>query len=139
MRKVLVSTVLTSILFASVPAANAQSLAPSDASMAASAAVGASGVVVAGAALAAGSAVVTAVELAGESTLLVLKSVASGAVTTLQVSTRLADALSVPVGTVVTVTSGTTGVALIAQGRTVAYVPNNVGAALVHSSRVSNY
>jgi hypothetical protein len=101
--------------------------------------VGASATVVAGSALLAGSFVVVAIQAAGDATVFVLRSVASGAETTVRVAGRIASDLAVVPGTVMLAVAQNTGVDLTVQGRVAAYVPNQAGAALVHSSRVSNY
>jgi hypothetical protein len=139
MRNALALTFLAAALIGVAPSSHAQSLAPSDASLAASAAVGASATVVAGSALLAGSFVVVAIQAAGDATVFVLRSVASGAETTVRVAGRIASDLAVVPGTVMLAVAQNTGVDLTVQGRVAAYVPNQAGAALVHSSRVSNY
>ncbi len=115
------------------------STALSDMSVGASRALGASGVVVAGSALVAGSVVVVGVSAVAGSTVLVVKGASDAAATSVQVSAELARQLGVAVGTAVTVVACSTGQVLIVSGRILAFIPNEIGVALVHSSRVPQY
>lgn len=99
----------------------------------------ASGLVVLGSmSMLAGSAgvVVTAVEAAGEGTVLVLKGVSNGATASVRLSGEAARAASVAAGTVVEVSAYATGYLLVASGKAIAFVPNEIGTAMLHHSRV---
>ena len=76
----------------------------------------------------AGSAVVTSVEAVGEGSVVVLQGL-SDATTA---SIRVVGGVSVAVGSVVEVVALSTGCVLINAGRMIAFVPNEVGRALVH-------
>ncbi|MBL8383248.1 MAG: hypothetical protein JNM90_09250 [Burkholderiales bacterium] len=107
---------------------------PSDAS---AASVLSSAVVLAGAgALAHGSGqfVVTALETVGESTVVVLRDAAGAATASLQVAGALAGGASLAVGSAVEVVSQASGQLLVASGRVIAFLPNELGRALVGSS-----
>ncbi|MEO8937742.1 MAG: hypothetical protein ABI277_06005 [Burkholderiaceae bacterium] len=76
----------------------------------------------------AGSVVVTAVDAVGESTVVALRDASDGA----EASVRIAGVASVAVGAVVEVVASSTGCALISAGRMIAFIPNEIGRALVH-------
>ena len=78
---------------------------------------------------------VKAVQASADGVVLVLRG-ASGAVeTSARVSGEAAQAAGVGVGTSVKVVAESTGYALIASGVLLAFVPNEIGRALLHSSR----
>lgn len=104
----------------------------SAASMAGSASVVVSGSLFA--LTAAGSAVVASVETAGDGSVIVLRGLAGAG----SASVRIAGGASVVVGSVVEVVALATGCALIHAGRMIAFVPNEIGRALVHRRAVSS-
>ena len=114
---------------------------PSDAS--ATASLGASlitGSVVAGSVQAlAGTSrlVVTGIEKGGEGSVVVLKNLADGSVTSVRLGRSALGAASVAVGTMVTVGLYASGLALYVAGKVFAYIPNEVGRALLHSKKTS--
>ncbi len=113
-------------LDASTRASAASALAPSVAA----------GVLVAGtlgALQLSGQAVVASVETVADGTVIVLRG-ASDAGTA---SIRVAGAVSVGVGTAVRVVATSTGCAIVAAGRMIAFVPNAVGRELVRQSRTT--
>lgn len=76
----------------------------------------------------AGSVVVTAVDAVGESTVVALRGASDGT----EASVRIAGGASVAVGSLVEVVALSTGCALISAGRMIAFIPNEIGRALVH-------
>ncbi len=80
-----------------------------------------------------GKAVVASVETVADGTVVVLR----GASEAETASVRVAGTLSVGVGTAVRVVATSTGCALIAAGRMIAFVPNAVGRELIHQSRTT--
>jgi hypothetical protein len=77
---------------------------------------------------------VMAVEKTGQNVILVLRDTSTGAV--LSVKTAAAGA-SLAVGTSVKVVAEASGHALIASGKLVAYIPNEIGKSLLHSKKSS--
>jgi hypothetical protein len=99
----------------------------------------ASGFVVAGSmATVAGSGevVVKGVKAVGESTEVVLTNVADGASATVRLSGEAAKGLSTAVGNTVQATAMSTGYMLVASGKAIAFIPNEIGTALLHHSKV---
>lgn len=97
-----------------------------------------SGVVVIGSILsvaAAGSVVVASVRTVGEGLEVVVESVADGSRATLRLSGQAIGGLSLAAGTAVEVVTASTGYVLVASGRALAFLPNEAGKALLHSSR----
>jgi hypothetical protein len=88
---------------------------------------------VAGAAL-----VVKAVEVTASGTVYVLERVSDGARASVEVSGRAASAVSVGVGTAVVVSVIGTGVLLSAAGEVLAFIPNELGRALLHNERITH-
>lgn len=80
---------------------------------------------------------VAAVEASAQGAVWVLERASDGARMSVQLSAAAAGGLSVAAGTVVTVSAVTAGWVLSAAGRAIAFVPNEVGAALLHNQRVS--
>ena len=126
--------------------ASAMLLAPlsaraADASAAASAlsALPVAMVVAAPAALLSGGAQlsVVAVEASADGTVWVLQRASDGARASLRLAGQVAGGASVAAGTVITVTVLRTGLLLSAAGQALAFVPNAVGAALMHNERVT--
>lgn len=79
------------------------------------------------------SLVVRAVEASADGTTWVLERAADGA----RASVRLAGHASVAIGTGVLVTAVAAGTVLSVAGQAIAFIPNEVGAALVHHERVT--
>lgn len=121
--------------------APAQAGDPIDASLRASrasiAAAGFAGSVVVTGSIAAltlaGTAVVTGVEAVGDGSVVVLRGLGGAA----GASVRLAGGVSLAVGTVVEVVAVGTGCALMQAGRMIAFIPNEVGRALVHQRQLA--
>jgi hypothetical protein len=67
----------------------------------------------------------------------VFERVSDGAVASVQVVGKGAGVASVAVGTVVTVSAIGAGVLLSTAGQVIAFIPNEVGVALLHNERVT--
>lgn len=80
---------------------------------------------------------VLAVEASAEGTVCILERASDGAQASVTLSAQGAGALSVGVGTVVTVTAFSAGWVLSAAGRAIVYIPNEIGAALLYNERVT--
>ena len=83
--------------------------------------------------------VVKAVEASAHGTVYVLERASDGARASVAVSGRGAKAVSAGVGTAVAVGVGviTAGVVLSVAGEVIAFIPNQLGRALLHNERVS--
>ncbi|WOB08296.1 hypothetical protein [Piscinibacter gummiphilus] len=80
---------------------------------------------------------VVAVEASAAGVVCILERASDGARASVTLSTQGAAALSVGVGTVVTVSAFSAGWVLSAAGRAIAYIPNEIGAALLYNERVT--
>ena len=80
---------------------------------------------------------VVAVEASATGAVWVLERASDGARATLKLSAQAAGGLSVAAGTVVVVTAVSTGWVLEAASRAIAFVPNEIGAALLYTERVT--
>jgi len=80
---------------------------------------------------------VVAVEASAESTVWVLERASDGARASVTLSAQTAGALSVAAGTVVLVTAFSAGWVLSAAGHAIAFIPNEIGAALLYNERVT--
>ncbi|MES2260672.1 MAG: hypothetical protein V4724_19315 [Pseudomonadota bacterium] len=101
----------------------------------------ASGVVVFGSLIAValtGSVIVKSVEAVGDGSLVVLEGASDAGKATIKLSGEAAQGLSLAAGTVVSVTAVSTGHVLVLSGKAIAFIPNEIGQALLHHSRVSN-
>jgi hypothetical protein len=76
---------------------------------------------------------VAAVEASAEGTVWVLERASDGA----RASIRLAGQSAVAVGTAVAVTALGTGWLLSAAGQAIAFIPNEIGASLLHNERIT--
>ncbi len=85
----------------------------------------------------AGDAVVESVEKVGDVTVVVLKSAAGASGTTLRLSGDVAQGFSLAAGTAVSITATASGHLLVAAGKVLAFIPNEAGKALLHSSKHS--
>ncbi len=81
---------------------------------------------------------VRAVESTARGTLYVLERVSDGVRISVEVGSRAAGAVSLAVGTAVTVITLSAGVILSVAGEAIAFIPNAVGRALLHSQRLTN-
>lgn len=80
---------------------------------------------------------VVAVEASAAGVVCILERASDGARASVTLSTHGAAALSIGVGTVVTVSAFSAGWVLSAAGRAIAYIPNEIGAALLYNERVT--
>ena len=99
----------------------------------------ASGLVVHGSlttAAASGKLSVAALNVLGESTVLVLRTSGNAMEVSVQVASQTARDLSLGVGSVVHVVADVVGYALIASGRLIAYIPNEMGRSLLYQARL---
>ncbi len=80
---------------------------------------------------------VVAVEASAEGTVWVLERASDGARASLTLSAAAAGGLSVAAGTAITVSAFSAGWVLSAAGKALAYIPNQVGEALLYNERIS--
>ena len=80
---------------------------------------------------------VVAVEASATGTVWVLERASDGARASVQLSGQAAAGLSVAAGTVVVVTAISTGWVLSAASQAIAFIPNEIGAALLYNERVT--
>lgn len=81
--------------------------------------------------------VVKGVEASAKGTVYVLERMSDGARASVEVSGKAASGASAAVGTVVFVSVISTGVVLSVAGKVIAFIPNEIGKALLHNERVS--
>ena len=84
-----------------------------------------------------GAFVVTAVQGVSGATVWVLERASDGAQASVKVSAQVAGGASVVVGTAVVVTACSAGWVLSTAGKAIAFVPNEIGKALLHNERVT--
>lgn len=82
-----------------------------------------------------GRLVITGIKETGESVVIALKGVSEQATASLKVSRTALGAALLSVGTVVTVVAESTGHALLASGKLIGFIPNEVGTSLLHHSQ----
>jgi hypothetical protein len=106
-------------------------------SEASQASLAASGFVVAGSAaliVSGAQLTVTALQTAGESVVIVMRGASEAATVSVRTSAQIAGEASVAVGTVVRVVAESVGYALYVGAKLIAFVPNEIGRALIHHS-----
>jgi hypothetical protein len=81
--------------------------------------------------------VVKAVEVSVRGTVYVLERASDGARASIEVVGKVVDGVSVVAGTLVTVGVISAGVVLSVAGQAIAFLPNELGRALLHSQRVT--
>lgn len=138
-KSLMIATAVAAALHLPVVQAQGMSEMSRGISDASSALSGASGLVVAGSlvtASAAGQLSVAAIQVVGESTVLVLHAVGSAAEVSIRIASDLARDLSIAVGTMVQVVAQGVGYALIASGQLIAFIPNAVGQSLLYQARL---
>ncbi|MFL6709874.1 MAG: hypothetical protein ACJ8HI_16865 [Massilia sp.] len=84
----------------------------------------------------AGSLVVASVETVGDGSVVILKAAGKASTATVAFSGRAARDASLVVGASVEMVALSTGYLLVTAGRVIAFVPNEMGKALLHSSRI---
>jgi biotin transporter BioY len=80
---------------------------------------------------------VVAVQASAEGTVWILERASDGARASVTLSAQAAGGVSVVAGTVVLATAISTGWVLSAAGKAIAFIPNEVGRALLHNERVT--
>ena len=80
---------------------------------------------------------VVAVEASTDGTVWVLERASDGARASVALAGRAGSGLSVAAGTAVVVTAISTGWVLSAAGQAIAFVPNEIGAALLYNERIT--
>lgn len=81
--------------------------------------------------------VVKAVEVSAQGTVYVLERVSDGVRVSVEVSGKAAKGASIAVGTTVTVSAIAAGTVLSVAAEVIAFIPNEIGRALMHNERVS--
>lgn len=81
--------------------------------------------------------VIKAVEVSAKGTVYILERVSDGLRISVELASSAAKQLSNAVGTMVTVSTTASGIILIASGEVLAFIPNELGQALLHNERVS--
>jgi hypothetical protein len=96
-------------------------------------------IVMGGASMIAGSGmlVVESVTAVGEGSVVVLKGASDGVTTSVRVSAELGRQLSTAVGGSVQVVATSTGNLLVMSGKAIAFIPNEIGLALLHHSQLN--
>lgn len=84
---------------------------------------------------ASGQVVIGSVEAAGEGIVIVLKGASEAGGASIQMSAKAAEGLSLAAGTVVSVVALSTGHMLVMSGKAIAFIPNELGKALLHHSK----
>jgi hypothetical protein len=84
-----------------------------------------------------GSVVVQGVEVSADGVVWVVRSTVDGAVASVRVAGHAAGAVSVAVGTVITVTALAAGTLLCVAGEAIAFIPNEIGRAMLYHQKVS--
>lgn len=81
--------------------------------------------------------VIKAVEVSAKGTVYIIERVSDGLRISVELASSAANQLSNAVGAVVTVSTTASGIILIASGEVLAFIPNELGQALLHNERVS--
>lgn len=85
--------------------------------------------------VASGEVVIASVETVGEGIVIVLKGASEAGGASIQMSAKAAEGLSLAAGTVVSVVALSTGHMLVMSGKAIAFIPNELGKALLHHSK----
>ncbi len=80
---------------------------------------------------------VVAIEATSAGTVWVLERASDGAQASVRLGVQAAGGLSVAAGTAVLVTAMSAGWVLSAAGRAIAFIPNEIGTALLHNERIT--
>ena len=83
-----------------------------------------------------GMVIVDSIAVAGEGSVVVLKASATGATASVRVTADVAGHLSNAVGQSVQVVAVSTGNLLVMSGKAVAFIPNEIGLALLHQNKL---
>lgn len=87
----------------------------------------------------AGQLSVTGVKTIGNVSVIGLRGLANGAEASVQVSSKAIEGSAIGVGVVLQATVSATGTLLIAGGRALMFVPNEIGKSLLHHSRARDF
>ena len=139
MKRLLPICLSLSLLLAGSVAGSAQAAASENLSKGSQNLSQGSAIVVAGSMsmlVASGQIVVASVETVGEGIVVVLKGASEVGGASIQMSTQAAKGLSLAAGTVVSVVALSTGHMLVLSGKAIAFIPNELGKALLHHSQV---
>jgi len=85
---------------------------------------------------ASGTVVVESVQVAGDASIVVLAGASDATRATLRLSGNVLQGASVVAGASVAVVAVSTGYLLVSAGKVIAFIPNEIGSALLHHSRV---
>ena len=80
---------------------------------------------------------VTAVKTVGNVSVITLRGLAGGAAASVQVSSKVIEGSAIGVGSALQATVSATGVLLVAAGKALMFVPNELGKSLLHHSRAT--
>jgi hypothetical protein len=80
---------------------------------------------------------VVAIEASADATVVIVERVSDGARASVKLSAQAAGALSIAAGTIITVTAIGTGWVLSAAGQAIAFIPNQLGSALLYNERIT--
>jgi hypothetical protein len=86
---------------------------------------------------ASGTVIIESVEAAGDASVVVLAGGSDAAHAAVRLSGRAANSASLAAGASVNVVATSTGYLLVAGGKVLAFIPNEIGKALIHHSRSS--
>ena len=81
----------------------------------------------------------TGVKTIGNVSVIGLRGLANGAEASVQVSSKAIEGSAIGVGVVLQATVSATGTLLIAGGRALMFVPNEIGKSLLHHSRARDF
>jgi len=133
----LLRAVLMSLALASAATAQAHRDAASDASALSGLSIAVSVVAPAGLVMSGAAFTVVAVSAVAEGTVWMLERASDGARFSVTLSAQSIGAASLAVGTAVTVVACSTGWVLSAAGKALAFIPNELGKALLYNERVT--
>ena len=85
--------------------------------------------------VASGQVMIASLEAVGEGVVIVLKGASEAGSASIQLSGQAAQGLSLAVGTVVSVVAVSTGHVLVASGKAIAFIPNELGKSLLYHSK----
>ena len=137
MRKKLILATFVSLALAGASPARAHREAASEASVLSTLSMAVSVAVPAGLMVSGAAFTVMAVSAAAEGTVWVLERASDGARFSVTLSAASVGAASLAVGTTVTVLACSAGWVLSAAGRAIAFIPNELGKALLYNERVT--
>ncbi|PRC93295.1 hypothetical protein [Solimicrobium silvestre] len=87
---------------------------------------------------ASGMIVVESVVVGADGIVIVVKGISNGVSATIKLSGQAAQGISLAAGTVINTSAMATGYLLVASGTVLAFIPNEIGQALIHHSKVGS-